>query len=428
MKLAIFAYETRNLNTYPSIVNAIRLLSREGHSVDVFLPSSMSSEIQIENCPITIVSDSNPYEYIINSIRLLNTTAATYDCLFAYYIEGLIVSEILSGKKKPSVPIVYFSMELIYSDYPSKFLRYIFSPNKLLAGLICSGWAAIRNGTFSSVTVCQLLSAAFKQSAFAMLTLRSWRRLSRQNSRVIFSVISDQMRARALKEEFPFIDKVVYAPEAGYIGYNDERSDFAVTKLGISPQKKILLYTGGFERGFDLSLLDISRKLGEDYILILNVYSRDGYVQEIMPSYSKEIEEGRLLFQTSNLCETDFDELVRSSHIGIVWYPQPNPDNPNMYYLGFSSGKMNKFLSCGKPVICSGGIYGYREMIEGNGLGKVCDNANDIILMLDEIEAGYYLMTVSIEEFYLINLEFECCFKRVMKELNSSMFMHKDHR
>lgn len=428
MNIAVFAFETRDLNTFPSIINAIRLLSREGHSIDVFLPSSMATDIVIDRCRFFIVSDMDQYEYVSNSVRLVINLGSVYECFFAYYIEGLIVSEILSNEKGMSNRIVYFSMELIYKSYPYRLISHILNPCKFLAGFISSIIGAIRNKNFNRTTAFQLFAAHLKELLFSMLVLRSWWRLSLQGSRVLFSVVSDQMRGAALKEEFPFVNKIVYAPEAGYIGFNNEKSDYAAHNFSIPPGKKILLYTGGFEKGFDLSLLDISRKLSDDYVLLLNVYSRDGYVQEIIPLYSKEIEEGRLLFQTSNLCETDYDELVRSSHVGIVWYPPPNPDNPNMYYLGFSSGKMNKLLSCGKPVICSDGIYGYREMIEGNCLGKICGNANDIILMLDEIEAGYVLMTVNIKKFYLLNLEFESCFKRVMKGLHSYMLMQKYHR
>lgn len=421
MKIAIFAYETRNLNTFPSIVNAIRLLSRNGHSIDVFLPSSMATEITVDNCHIFIVSDSDQYEFVSSAVRLVNNIGNSYDYFFAYYIEGLIVSEILSNQKHFSAPVVYFSMELIYKDYPYRLIDYLLNPNKLLSGNTRSFIQSIKQNTPPCTVILQLLGATLKQIAYTLLALRSWSRLiCSENNNVLFSVVSDYMRAEVLKEEFPFVDKIVYAPEAGYIGYNSEKSDYAARIFGIPPGKKILLYTGGFEKGFDLSLLNMSKNLGDDYILFCNIYSRDGYVQEIIPEYSKEIKDGRLFFQTSNLGEKDYDELVRSAHIGVVWYPPQSPDNPNMYYLGFSSGKLNKFLSCGKPVVCSDGIYGYRELIEGNGLGLVCTHADELPSDVSKIENNYQLITQNIREFYLEHIEFEKCFKGVIDGIRMS--------
>lgn len=422
MNVAFFAFETRNLNTYPSIVNAARLLSKEGHCVDIYLPSSMSTDVCIDNVRIFVVSGSEQYEYVTHSSRLARNLGCPYDLFFAFYIEGLIVSEILSNNNNVPVPIIYFSMELIYKNYPYRLISNILNPNKQLAGFVSSIIWAIKNNILNTLTVRRLLSASFKQIAYSILALRSWSRFKdRDGSNILFSIVSDHMREMALKEELPFVDRVVYTPEAGYIGYQDEKSDYAVNKFGISPNKKILLYTGGLEKGFDLSLLDVSKNLGDDYILFFNVYSRDEYVQEIITEYSNEIKSGRLFIQTSNLNENDFDELVRSAHIGVVWYPPPSPENPNMFYLGLSSGKLNKFLSCGKPVVCSDGIYGYREMIEGNGLGRICKNGGEIPSAVAEIGERYQADKQNIRLFYLKNIEFELCFQRVLKEINTSM-------
>ncbi|WP_243371795.1 hypothetical protein [Geotalea sp. SG265] len=414
MKIALFAYETRNLNTFPSIVAAIRVLSSEGHSVDLYLPFPMSTEINIVNCRIFIVSDADQYNYVKKAARLARNLGIPYDLFFAYYIEGLIVSEILSNKKN-SIQIVYFSMELIYKNYPSRLISNIINPNKLLAALLRSLITAARNDMFTIQRFRELLSAYLKEFLYSILALRSWWRLSHQSyKRILFSVVSDHMRAKVLKEEFPFVNDIIYVPEAGYIGYNDQKSDYAFNRYGIPPYKKILLYTGGFEKGFDLALIDAGIRLGDEYVFFLNVYSRDGYLDEVVSHYSSEVAAGTIYFQTENLNEEEYDELVRSAHIGIVWYPLPTAANPNMYYLGFSSGKLNKFLSCGIPVVCSGGIHGYREMLEGHGIGRICSCAGELSAVLPDIEENYYSMTKHIEPFYREHMEFERCFDEVL--------------
>lgn len=234
---------------------------------------------------------------------------------------------------------------------------------------------------------------------------------------VRLSIISDEMRARVLKDEFSFVAKIAFVPAAGYIGYNDLPSRYAHQRFHLPDGKKILLYTGGLERGFDLDLLEMSKNLSDEYILFCNVYSRDGYIQEIISLYAGEIAAGQLFFQLENLDEGEYDELVRSCYAGIAWYPANLEDIPNMYYLGFSSGKLNKLLSCGRPVISRTSIYGYREMIEGNMLGAVCDTASEIPAAVARIEEHYLEIRQRIKPFYLEHLEFKKCFKPVIEEL-----------
>jgi glycosyltransferase involved in cell wall biosynthesis len=420
MKLAVFAFETRNLDTFPSIVNALRLLVREGHSVDIFLPSSMSSDITIEGCQIFIVSDPERYEYVTHATAFVAELGAKYDYIFAYYIEGLIAAEMITRNATARVPIIYMSMELIYKDYPYRLVNNIINPLKLPAETVKSLVRAAREKNLSVHRVCGLLSAYCKEIIYSMLAWKSWIHLRfTGKARIAFSVVSDYMRAKALKEELLFVDKIIYAPEAGYIGYDDRKSDYAFKQFGISPHKKILLYSGGLENGFDVSLLEITRVLGDEYILFCNVYSRDGYVHKLIPQFSDELSNGKIFFQADNLNEHDYDELVRSAHIGIVWYPMPDPHNPNMYFLGFSSGKLNKFLSCSKPVICSGGIYGYSEMIEGNGLGRICKKAAEFPAALCDIDANYQQMIPQIKSFYLGHIEFEAHFRNILNEICS---------
>lgn len=416
MNIAFFVFETRDLNTFPSIANAIKLLSREGHSIDVYLPSAMATDMAFDRCRILIVSDYRPFEYVKETVAKIQSTGVAYDLYMAFYIEGLFIAEILSRDNPVKVPVVYFSMELIYKDYPFRLIKSCMRPSRLVLaflGMILGGESKIPPGRIRRAG-----QYALDNFFYSVLALRSWGNLKRTGRELVqLSVVSDEMRAGVLKDEFRFVDRIAFAPAAGYIGFHDEPSSYAHRRFGIPAHKKILLYTGGLERGFDLGLLNISRHLGDEYLLFCNVYSRDGYLHEIMPHYAREIEEGKIFFQLENLDEEKYDELVRSCHVGIAWYSADLEAIPNMYYLGFSSGKLNKFLSCGKPVISRASIYGYREMIEGNGLGRVCVHAGEIPAAVAQMEPGYQGMGQQIKTFYLQHLEYERCFKRVLTEL-----------
>lgn len=417
MKIAFFAFETRDLNTFPSILSAIKLLSREGHSIDVYLPSPMATGVTIDRCRFLIVSDFNQFEYLENAVHAVRDSKIAYDAFFAFYIEGLFASEILNRDLVVKVPVVYFSMELMYKEYPYRLIKTSMRPTNLMLALygFISRFFKVKPGSggwrYASEN-------HLKALCYSFMALKSWMRLKRTGKELVrLSLISDEMRALVLKDEFSFVDKIAFVPAAGYIGYNDLSSRYAHQRFQLPDGKKILLYTGGLERGFDLDLLEMSKKLSDEYVLFCNVYSRDDYIREIISIYGDEIGKGKLFFQLENLDEGEYDELVRSCYAGIAWYPANLEDIPNMYYLGFSSGKLNKLLSCGRPVISRTSIYGYREMIEGNMLGAVCDEATDIPAAVTKIEAHYSEIRQRIKPFYLEHLEFEGCFRPIIEEL-----------
>lgn len=417
MKIAFFAFETRDLNTFPSILSAIKLLSREGHSIDVYVPSPMATSVAIDRCRFLIISDFNQFEYLVNAVHAVRDSTVAYDAFFAFYIEGLFVCEILNRNLIDKVPVIYFSMELMYKDYPYRLLRTCMRPTNLMLALY--GFISRLFKVKPGPGIWQNASEShLKALCYGFMALKSWTRLKNTGKDLVrLAIISDEMRARVLRDEFSFVDKIAFVPAAGYIGYNDLSSRYAHQRFQLPEGKRILLYTGGLERGFDLDLLEMSKKLDDEYVLFCNVYSRDDYIEEIISIYADEIGKGKIFFQLENLDEEEYDELVRSCYAGIAWYPAHLDAIPNMYYLGFSSGKLNKLLSCGRPVISRTSIYGYREMIEGNMLGAVCDEASEIPAAVTRIEAHYSEIRQRIKPFYLEHLEFEGCFKPIIEEL-----------
>jgi hypothetical protein len=92
-----------------------------------------------------------------------------------------------------------------------------------------------------------------------------------------------------------------------------------------------------------------------------------------------------------------------------------------MYYLGWASGKLTKYLSCGKPVITPEYLYNYKELIENNGLGKTVTSASQIPKALKLINKDYERYTITIGEFYKKNLEYSMVFSTVIKKLEHGL-------
>ena len=207
MKIAFFAFETRNLNTFPSILNAARLLSCEGHFVDVYLPSPMATDVSIDRCRFLIISDLNQHEYLLNAVHSVRHSGSVYDAFFAFYIEGLFVSEIINRKLSNKVPVIYFSMELMYKDYQHRLIKACMSPVSIIRA--CYG---LVSQVYRKLIPCQNAIQQKKNNhldalCYSVIALKSWMRLKKTGKELIkLSVISDQLRARVLKDEFSFVE------------------------------------------------------------------------------------------------------------------------------------------------------------------------------------------------------------------------------
>jgi hypothetical protein len=382
-RIAFFFFETRDINTYPSIINAIRVLAERGYTIDCYLTESMQTSLRLPNAKFIVVSKQDPYLYAKNSLAYMRLNGLSYDFIFAFSFEALAIASLLNRKSKKEIPTVYFSMELFYRGYIYKLLKRI----------------RVRN----------IWSSLFWIRAWILLQIIGRKFIK-------FSIVQDKNRGAALREEFGFIDKIFYVPNS-YLGFCDDSSNFARERFKIPADKKIILYTGGFERGNDLGLLDISKKLDSQYVLFLNAYSRDHYLDEMLPSYQQEIENGKLFVNQINLSEEDYDMLVRSSFIGLAWYPPPDTNDPNMYYLGLSSGKLTKFLSCGVPVITQASFYQYPKLIDENNLGRTCVEAREIPQKIEEIAKVYDSIRKNAKKLYLQDFEYKTKFAGVLDEM-----------
>lgn len=430
-KIAFFLYETRDLNTFPAATNAIRILVKNNYQVDVYVPQIMDTKLNLPGTKIIVISENCPYRYIVNSVNYIEGKRLKYGFIFAFYFEPLIVAYLLN--KKRYIPTIYFSMELFYRNYINKLLKSFFSLRSVkiiaigLLGKLLNQTDIFPSNKFKKRIVRyannlnRIKYYLFGSYYFIMLQLYGKRFIR-------FSIIQDEARGKLLRKEFRFIKELIFVPNS-YIGYESENSTFTYKFFQIPKDKKIILYTGGLNKGFDLGLLDIADKLGDNYILFLNVYSRDQYIHEAIGKYKEHIESGNIFINQINLDEEEYTLLVRSSYIGIVWSQKLNAKHmdyrgyQNMYYLGYSSGKLMKLLSCGKPVVAPNYFYRYPEIIDGNGIGLTCGSTTEIIEKIEYIEKNYRRFQKNVKSFYLNNLEYEKNFKVVLEKIKKRQSM-----
>ena len=378
-KVALSFFEDRAISTYPSVLNTARILSEHGYNVDLFVPSCMIDDTNIKNVRIISSGDGSVPSYIKHVSRMVKNK---YDVLIAFSIEGLFVGSIINKFCFNEMPVIYFSMELIYKNYFVNSIR--------------------KTRSIPGVFTLKRILWYFHLKSFGKYYVK-------------FGIAQDDKRADLLREEFHFIKDIVIVPNS-YIGFDNSLASQDIRKrFNISADRKILLFAGGMHEGLGTKLFSVMKELDSAYVFFANVYCRDEYINKIKGMFSEEIKEGKIIVNDKNLNESDHLDLVKSSYLGVVWYSKIEKSNENMYFIGMSSGKLNRFLSCGVPVILPDYFPGFVDLIAKCDVGELCEDETTIPEAIHKIEKKHDLVSVNIKRYYLENLEFGKNFHEVLK-------------
>lgn len=385
MKNILVAFnEDRPVSTYTYVLNFIKLLSGAGYNITFLISNNMKEELKIPNVNFVVVScDDKRKRYFKGIINHYFKHMSKYDYIISYSIEGLWLQLLISLFSIKKIHGAYFSMEIFDID--------IF----------------IRPKWFN------FLWKIFKKNLEKF---------------VDFSVIQDEYRAALLKETIPYVSKEVLILPNSYIGFTDKRSDYAYKKFGISKEKKILLYSGAIEEwAIDTNLVKVLLPLVEhDYVLVLSGFSRDGYADNFKENFSCLINDRKLIISLEILSEIDYAELVKSCYIALAWYKKPDDDfmktmqGKNIYYMGMSSGKLMRYLSCCKPVIIPKYYYGYDEFAKESKTSVACKLV-DIPKAIKQIDLNYSEYLTNINKYYLNSLEYESLAKPILDKLVNNL-------
>ncbi len=411
IKAVLLLYSNRSVDTFPAVINTAAVLADYGIFVEILVNESVSV---IDELPYacTIISGNSRADYIRNVAMRFSGEGDSGVIFIAYTIEGLLATTLIN--KHRLVPVLYMSLELVYGNYlRNKYINLEFF-NNFLGGAIKALWKPGYR---------QWVTSAFKELVVEIpLVLKLYKDGS---SFVVGGVIQDSERDRILTSEFPFIGRTAIVPNS-YIECNHTRTDYAHLIFNIPLNKKIILYCGGVERGFPYEIFAAIESLSDEFVLVVNAYSRDSYLEYIRQRLSFLEESGRVFFTSGMLQEREYDSLVGSAYIGLVWYPQCDKSNYNMYYIGLSSGKLCKCLSRGKPVIVQGFFHGYRELVETNHLGRAVSSPSELAKAVLDIDMEYESYDATIGFFCRDQLDFTKKFTGAINELIPELLQRKE--
>lgn len=363
--------EDRPISSYPYLLNFVRLLSANDFNITFLINDLMVDNIELKNVEFKSVCKGAYRKLYFNSIiPYFFENQYLYDYIISASIEGLWLLLLITLFSKNKIRGAYFSMELFETS-----------------GFIPPKWLNILWKTFHWIL----------------------------KYRVDFSVIQDKNRALLLKETLPEVcDNKIFLLPNSYLGFTNEKSNFAYEKFGIDKSKKILLYAGAIEEwAIDINFPKLLSPLfNEDYVLVLSGFSRDNFVKNLSEIYSDLIQRKKLLISLEILSEKDFTELVKSAYIGLAWYKQLDSEyiktmqGKNVYYMGMSSGKLMKYLSCDVPIIVPNFYFGYSDFVKTSNAGVACSYDSSIVDGIRKIDANILKYRKSIETYYINKLEY----------------------
>jgi glycosyltransferase involved in cell wall biosynthesis len=123
------------------------------------------------------------------------------------------------------------------------------------------------------------------------------------------------------------------------------------------------------------ALPNVAVSLPDPWMLIVQSRMR------VSPSDLTVAASDRMSVNTEPLTVADYHRFVRLSDIGLAWY---DPSDPNLRYVGLSSGKIAQYWALGKPVIVNR-LPLYEDILPKYACGRIVDRPEEIPAAVAEI-------------------------------------------
>lgn len=164
-----------------------------------------------------------------------------------------------------------------------------------------------------------------------------------------------------------------------------EKSSWLRQKFPIKENQKIVLCIGTLMgiTGVD-KIIQSAVTWSEKYVLVLHGWIPEQSIAELISSSLKRYPQ-KIFYSSQPLQHDDKFNLFSSADFGLIYY---RPDNLNLKYAAWSSGKFFDFCRCAVPVV-GNNIPNMHELIEDNGCGMVLDDFMQLEESFDTIDKSY---------------------------------------
>lgn len=240
-----------------------------------------------------------------------------------------------------------------------------------------------------------------------------------------FVISQDVWRGEFLAEDNGFdAEKLIYLPNSPRGKARRQRSDYLHRRLGIDPERKIILSPGMFGPwALTLEVAQAATAWSDEYVLVLQSHTpREYYTdQSYMEQLLRIAESGHVVLSFDHISSADYLSMIDSAEVGLAFYkPQYSLDTTqghNVYLMGLASTKFASFLHQGLPVVANDAVLGPGELVEKWGCGISVQTADQVGGALDTIFQNYERYSANAIQCFDQELELEARFKQVLKKL-----------
>ncbi len=394
----MFLYYQGALKVHPSVVNAAKMFADDGCNVEIF-KCFKDDEGVIQSDKIKIIHacmfKSSPlmrivslYQFLTNSLSYMRSKK--YKALIGIDAYGIVIAGILNIHIKTK--LVYHSLEILSSRF-----NYISLKQKNI----------IKKVIYKSH---HYITKVFERFF---------------NKRAIFTIIQDMNRWGTLREinKLSETSKVIMVPNSPLKNDNGFtiNEDYLRNKYHITVDKNIALYAGslGEWTGID-KVLDGMNNWPDNVFFVVHGRGIPSFI-ELIRNRINQGHSQKVILSLEILKEDEYNLLVNSSDIGIVWYY--DKDDPNVYTIGAGSGKLFYYLKFGLPVIANR-WPGLLEIVEGNKCGICVDSEKAIGPAIKMILHNYNLFSDNAKRCFEM-YEFSKSYENVIQELRETQYKNK---
>ncbi len=181
---------------------------------------------------------------------------------------------------------------------------------------------------------------------------------------------------------------VVYNSTIGKI--ITKKSSYFRDMFNIPKTKKIILASGTLMNitGFD-KILDSLKNMQEDYVLVAHGWTSEKKIKEKTTKCLIEFPD-KFFYSSKTLSHNKKFDIFASADIGLIYY---EPEDLNLKYAAWSSGKFFDFMRCGVPVLANE-LPNMKKLVHTNKVGLVINdftNMNNEYDYLIKNQKEYYI-------------------------------------
>ena len=415
MRVTIF-FEEEFLGVYPSIINAITLLSPVCKSVEIISGKRISNFPAPPEFPRNVIFHKikQDFTYDRNHFEQNKTPSPSNE-----HLPNTKNSFSWKGLFPNSLKQIYRNYRtIIFDNLHNISQQYLWFLDKIKYYRFCVSQTYDKSPTIliaideSGLIAAILVKLIYFRKKHSLIFWSLETGLVTSNSNLIFPRIHECLFSFSAK----FIDILITQEESrlkdlekklrsricsipkffiphsplkkfnNYKDLDESRCDFFKDMFSLSNNEKVILHAGWIHDSMCVDKMALaSASWNKNYKLVLHEREKRS-PKECFINYISELSKNQVLLSLNPVSFDKIDEIISSAHIGLIAYDASYGDG--RVNIRKSSGKLAQYLKCGVPVIALD-LPGYKEMFDKFKCGLVFQNFEEIEQCIDTILSDY---------------------------------------